>query len=267
MSALLGKLPPISTGRLGGGLLAAARPLPAEYEDWRQGVNFNSHLTSVTAPLYCVDPADATDKTIEPVGEVLEFLPFLIYSARSCSTFMDTQELIDLARRGLANTESAMISRQLTSDDATSTNPGLADSADVVGPATAGVVQAFSLLIEAAQSCGTIGELVFHVPLRALPYLVAENLVEYTGGLWKFGPFTVVADDYNEAVLPDGEAALTGDGSDAYFYVTGPVEVAVGPVVDANYSQVSLNESLALVERLAILRFDPNCVKAIRVDF
>lgn len=264
MSALLGKMPPVSVGRLGGGLLAAARPLATE--QWEQGVNFNSHVVAATAPLYCQNPSAATEKTIGEVGSVIEFLPFLIYSGMECSTWMDTNELLELARLGLANSESAVFARQLQQDDASSTNPGMADTADVLAPAT-GVVQAFSRLLAGVSDCGVVGEIVFHVPLRALPYLMEKQLVRFEDGLWRHGPFVVVADLYDEDIVPAGEAALTGDESDAYFYATGPIEIAVGPVIEPSAISARTNESVALAERLGILRFDPNCVKAVRVDF
>lgn len=263
MSVLLGKLPPITTGRLPGGLLSVARKLDADYDVWRQGVNFNGHVAPTGGYHRCVNPADATDKDIDAVGEVVQFEPFMIYQGAECSTWMDTDELLDMARRGLASTESSMLALQLQDAQVTS-NPGLADSAEVLTGGPSDVVNTFSGLITAACECG-INDLVFHVNIRLIPFLLEKRLIQWDGSVWRHGPWPVVADCYSDEVVPTDEDPVAGDGSESYIYVTGPIEIAVGPEIEPYGITASQNEAVALVERLAILRFDPGCVKAARV--
>lgn len=264
MSVLPGKLPPVSTGRLPGGLLSAARELPASFDQWRQGVSFNSHLSTTRGYHECVNPEDAEDKDIDTVGDVLTFDPFLIYSGRECSTWMDAGELLDLAKRGMEATISGDFAVQLM-DPQVGDNEGLASSATVLsGGDPLDIVSAMSQLTTAACDCG-VNDLTFHVNLRVVPYLLEKRLINWTGENWKYGPWTVSADCYSEDVAP-GEEEAPEDESETFIYVTGPVEIAVATSEETQGVQVATNEQLQLVEHLAILRFDSSCVKAARVQ-
>lgn len=267
---LLGRADPIVTGGLKGGLLSVARPIPGSVE-WEQGVNFNSDCGTDVGYSVCFDPEDATDKNISTVGDGVEFTPFMLYHGTECSTWLDTAELLALARSGFVRGESAAFARQLQSDAAGTGNPSLNNVASVL-PGTADVVNVLSALISAVCECG-FGDVVFHTNIRALPFLKERHLVhwedgsaEFQGGPtetpgWYFGPYKFDFDCYG-ATGP-GDVDEEEDGSNVWIYATGPIEIASSQeLVAPGQPTVRTNVALQLVESLNILRFDPCCVKA-----
>jgi hypothetical protein len=261
--ALNGRLNPIETGgRLRGGLLSVARPLPASYDDWRQGVNFNSDCAVNVGYSLCFDPEDATDKTITSVGDVLVFAPFMLYSGAECSQWIPGDELMALARSGMERGLSAKFSRQLQEDASGSGSPSMNSVATDITPGSpADVTNTLSGLLSSALECG-IQDLVFHANLRILPFLMEKDLLEWddTLGYYRFGQYPFVLDDYGST----GPGAVDeADSSEAWIYVTGPIEFAVGDEYSPEHDPlVRQNDSVKLVERLGILRFDECCVQA-----
>lgn len=267
MSALPGRLGPIKTGRLAGGLLASARVLPATYDEWRQGINFNTGCNpDGTGLIGCVDPEDATDKNISDIGVVEEFSPFLAYSGRSCSTWVSSEELIEAASQGLESTISKAFATQLQLGTV-GTNPSLNSTATDITPGGGPVdlVNTFSGLVQAICECG-INDLTFHVNLRAIPFLLERQIVKWDAdsGTWKHGPYTVSADCYG--TVGPGEDEENVDGSEVWVYVTGPIEVGIGDAQPVEGLDVQVNGKLELVERLGILRFDTCCVYAAKAE-
>lgn len=263
MSTLPGKLGPITTGRLAGGLLAASRPLDATFNNWRQGINFNPNCSSQYGLYFCTDPDDAVDKdAINPVAEPIVFDPFIAFQGRSCSTWMTTEDLLDLARRGLESTISSAFARQLQTGIA-GVQPSLNSEATDITPGGGAVnlVNTLSGLVSASVECG-ISDLVFHGNVRILPFLLNLRLVnwDHAEKLWKMGPWPFVLDNYGPT--GPGNVDEETDGSTAWVYVTGPIEVATGPEMNIEGLDVRFNEKTELVERLGILRFEPCCVQA-----
>lgn len=264
MSTLPGRLNPITTGRLAGGLLASARPLSGGINDWRQGITFTSLCSSGHGVSHCVDPEDAVEKDINGVSEALTFDPFIVYNGVTCSTYSTTEELLDLARRGLESTISGTYARELQGDALDSqTNPTLNSEATDITPAggPSDLTSTLSGLVSASVECG-MADLVFHANVRILPYLLRDNLVEWSEAeqIWKVGPWAFSLDDYQ----PTGPGGFVPaeDGSEAWVYVTGPIEVAFGAEIDIDGVDVLENERVVLAERLGILRFDTCCVQA-----
>lgn len=255
---LSGKLPPINTGRLAGGLLAAARQLPTD--QWTQGVTFLSNCENGHSTQICVDPEDAEDKTLGSLVEPVNFAPFLAYTGRECSTWITTEDLLSLAQAGLEATISGTFAQQLQTGGLNTANPSLNDSAEDIGGGS-GIVDTLSALLFAATDCG-LNDLVFHANVKILPYLLELNLLIWDGSVYRLGPYPFVLDLYGDT----GPGDVDSTGQQAWIYVSGPVEVAVGPLQEDSGITVATNEKVALAERLAILRFDPCCVKAALVD-
>lgn len=272
MSSLPGALGPINGGRLRGGILSAARPLPAALDDWRQGVNFNTACvnTDETRLWYCTDPEDAVDKVADDVGAPAVFNPFLVYSERDCSTWMDPDQLEELARIGLDRTLSTGVALQLQTDAVGNGNPSLNSEAIDITPVTpVDIVNTISGLLTAAScSCG-LPNPVFHAPLRSLPFFIERQIVEWDNsrGLWHMGPYDFSFDCYSETG-PD-DVTTDPDGSEVWLYVSGSVEWAIGPADTVRRPEsivVRTNEALSLIEHLSIVRFDTCCVYAARAE-
>lgn len=249
-------------GRLAGGIIASSRVLPASFDEWRQGINFNTSCNpNGTGLTGCINPDDPFDKTISQLGDVAEFEPFLAYSGRECSTWVTSQELLDAASQGLEATISHAFATQLQTGQIGS-NPSLNSSATDITPVSpVDIVNTFSGLVQAICACG-INDITFHINLRAIPFLVERHIVTWDSisGNWKHGPYNVSADCYGSVGPDDSEEAE--DGSEVWVYVTGPVEFAVGDLVQTEGLDVAVNGKSELVERLGILRFDPCCVYA-----
>lgn len=264
MSVLPGRLDPIVTGPLAGGLLAASRPLPASYDQWRQGISFNSSCNGPAGLAGCINPDDAVDKTITPIGDPAVFEPFMAYSGRSCSTWMESGDILDLAQQGLDATLSSAFALQLQ-NGTIGVSPSLNSTATDITPTTpTDVTNTLSGLISAICSCG-ISNVMIHVNLRAIPFLVERRLVNWdaSAGIWRYGPYPVSADCYGVVGPEDtGGNSEPDDGSAVWMYVSGMVETAISDELSLEGLDVAVNGKSELVERLGILRFDPCCVYA-----
>lgn len=270
MSILPGALGPIDGGRLRGGILSAARPLPAEYDTWRQGVNFNTACSDTEDPRlwYCVDPdPEPPDKVGDAVGAPVTFEPFLVYSERDCSTWMDPAELEKLAQIGLDRTLSQGVALQLQTNAVGNSSPSLNSEATDLTPVGGAVdiVNTLSGLIGTAHCDCSLTEIVIHAPVRALPFFIERQLVSWdeSRGLWHIGPYAVSFDCYSET--GPGDVDAPADGSEVWLYVTGAIEWALGPkdiVRRPHAITPRTNDALSLIEQLSIVRFDTCCVFA-----
>lgn len=274
MSILPGRLGPISGGRLRGGILSAAKALPAQYDEWRQGVSFNSACVDTSDPRlwYCVDPSSEglSNKVADNVGSPVTFEPFMVYSERDCSTWMDQSELEELARIGLDRTLSQGIALQLQTNPLGSSSESLNSVANDITPATpVDIVNTIAGLIGTAScDCG-LSDVLLHAPLRSLPFFIERRLVEWdeARGVWHMGQYDISFDCYSE--VGPGDVSTPLDGSQIWIYATGPVEWSIGPAEVAGRPDsivVRTNNALSLIEHLAILRFDTCCVVAARAE-
>lgn len=255
-----------------GGLLSVARPLPADFNTWRQGINFNQECGGDVGYSLCIpvpSPPDtledvAVEKTIGTVGPVVEFAPFMLYRGSECSTWFDTDELLRMARDGYVRGASKAFARQLQVDASGSGNPSLNGNAVDITPGggAVDVVNTISGLIASICDCG-MNDLVLHMHLRAIPFLMERDLIKWDmdAGHWRHGPWPVVFDCFDP--VGPGAVAEPIDGSEIWMYATGPIEIAAGPEVRAPHdSYTRTNEQIELVERMGMLRFDTCCVQA-----
>lgn len=258
--SLPGKLNPIEAGGLRGGILTVARDLPATFDEWRQGVVSldecgDSGLTT------CVDPATAPDKTVNSLSGTVAFDPFIAYHSKECSRWLDEGLLADMTRRGMERGLSKQVALQLQTDAAGTGNPSLNSTAVDITPGGGPepVVNTLAGLLEAACDC-SLGDLVLHVPLRALPMLLKENIVEWneSAGMYMLGHHPVSVDCYSST----GPGAVVAGPQEGWFYVTGPIEVAFGDAIQFGNDVDATNVDRNIVERLSIVRFDTCCVQA-----
>jgi hypothetical protein len=252
-------LPPILPDVAPGGLADAARELPSGY-DWSGGVTFTPSCGGADrwGCSYGEDKQNIIDK-----GEPTEFDPFLIYSGFRCSGAPDEAELRLLAQNALTRGLSRSLAHELVLSDVNVGNPDIVSSATDITPDTpACIAGSVAGLLSASDDCGG-GGVWIHAPRVALPFLMKNDLVKFDGEGYRIGGHKLIVDDYpNEA--PTGGAEPT-DGQ-AYLYATGPVEYAVAEQFDiANFEHIQ-NEQIVLLERLAILRFDPCCSFAILTE-
>lgn len=277
MSTLPGTLGPIGSGRLRGGILSAARPLPSGAE-WRQGLTFNPVcLTGDDRLWFCTDVVDPEGEESQPVKNLdavtapVVFDPFLAYAESECSTWISRDDLLALARQGFDRTLSAGFAAQLQSNPLSAQgnqSPSLNSvGTEIAGSGTADISNTLSALISNAICDCRQTDLLIHAPIRALPFFVERELVEWddSRSIWHMGPYDFSFDCYSETGPDDVDTAV--DGSEVWLYVTGPVEYAVGPEVVPTLEHsltARTNDQLALVEHLAALRFDTCCVLAAR---
>lgn len=272
MSALPGRLGPIESGRLRGGILSAARSLPAPYSEWRQGVTFNPLCNDVQG-LNEVCPAGEGPLTKEILGvsAPVEFLPFVLLSGRECSTWMPGSELLDQARMSLEMGISRSFAQQLESDPLGASGRSLyTDATDITGATLANMTATLTGLLGAVCECGKF-DLTIHVPLYAIPTLIESQTITWDDsgtGRWMYGPWVVSADCYEGlgVATPSGANPSPGPADpaacEAWVYITGPVEVAIGDLEVIADVDERTNGQIQLVERLGILRYDPCCVYA-----
>lgn len=249
---------PIETGEMPGGLLAVARPLPAD-ADWKGGVTFTPQC-GTSGIWSCF--VGGEEKTTYEKPDPVRFDPFLIYAGATCEGggTPSLTELEQHARDTLLRSQSMQLARQLVISDPNVDSPDLTTVATDITPLTGptGLKNSIAGLLSALANCGG-GEAVLHVPVVALPYLIDNGLVERDGRYW-FGVFPVSVDHYpNLGGLPPASS------NEAYLYLTRPVEYEMtgDGEIQFNHYTGRTNEAIAMAEKLAILRFDPCCAYAI----
>lgn len=267
MSRLLGRLGPMNRGKLRGGILSAARPLPADYNTWKQGVNFNTACIQQSdennrTQRECVENDDAPDKLIDTVGGVAEFDPFLVYAGVECSTWLERGDLEKLTQIGFDARLSQAVALELQTS---TTSERLNDATVIMGDSIADVTNTLSGLIGTMACTCYQNDILIHAPVRALPFFIEHRLVQWDNarGLWHMGPIDFSFDCYSEVGPGDDDGE--DDGSTVWLYATGPVEYAIGPAVTVGRPDglvIGTNEELSLIEHLAIVRFDPCCTYA-----
>lgn len=245
----------IETGEQPGGLLSVARLLPAG-SDWRGGITFTPSCIDSIGTWAC---ASAGEKTPSVKGDPVRFDPFLIYSAAKCDGAPVMDDLRELVRGKLARESGSELARNLViKNEDVESGLDFTDTATDITPVDGSTNLKNSLagLLSASAGCG---EVVLHVPRVALSYLLDIGLEVRDGQYW-YGMIPVSVDDYP----PVG--GIETAPSEAWLYLSGPVEYEMSPIgeIEFNHYTGRLNEALLVGERLAVLRFDPCCVYAIR---
>lgn len=251
---------PIQVSRTPGGFLEAARQLDTQ-KDWRGGVSFTSNCGGVGA--WQCDYSGA-QKDVDDLGDPVSFESFLLYVGVRCSGAPVEDVLREHAALKMTRGTSGALARELATGAATG-NPSLQSEGVDDTPATDVCVDsAIAGLLSIAEDCGG-GELTFHAPFVALASLMKYQLVVFEGGRYRIGGHTIIIDGYPN-VGPDAAADPTATDEQAWIYATGPVEYAVGANTEYYQFTGQQNESVLIAERLAVVRFDPCCVHAIRAN-
>jgi hypothetical protein len=231
-----------SPTRLGGGLLAASRPLP---DGWTRGVLFNGStcLGPASWP-YCLPaespPSPGGTKLLDTASDVAEFEPTGIYQGVECTTLSQTRAAT-LATEALDVTAEYQLGLELATG-ADTENPSLADAT----PATAGDVVAAMAAIEDSVAGALFGRLAFiHVSPGMLTQLIALRLVYREGRTWRSPMGHVV-------VASPGYVTL-GDTIHATAEVFASLSV---PETRVDVDR-SINQSVAYAEQVGLAAFDP----------
>lgn len=282
-------------------LLTAARPLPFGFDQWRTGIAWRPRgcRPSFAWP-YC--PAADDDK--EDPGTVtspVQTDPFVIYTPLACEWATEERGAIDEDARNLTDVHSAYGLAQAlwmgTGLPADSDQPTLRRSATAVPQLGSNDLDdvVAELLLNYERCTGGSGGAVLHFPsylmTGALGGIVGGGKVASkegntyvgpngsvispgpgyphgasTAGAGGYGPLTGGAADADAGT--DTETYAGNLDTEAWIYVSGPVEYGLGDVVvlpDAAQQTPRTNLYEVWGERPAIVRFDPCCVFAGKV--
>lgn len=255
-------LPP--SGRPVGGLLSAARDIPAG--DWWRGVTFSSGQCLVPQTVgTCTD--GEVSKTLQDLSDVASFDAFSVLQALRCTT-MGQSELGPYVNASLDVTREFAVARELLTGTA-SGNPSLADATTLN---SASITDAESALACLDQHAATelSGRLAF---IHASPLLAVHlyNVGMFQDGrLWRtpLGNIVVVSAGY-DGRAPATPSVAPSEGDPQYLYATGEVYAEVGQRETLNAVERGQNSLQAIAEDAAIAVFDPcfNVAVATDIDF
>lgn len=258
-------IPPIRHTSGPGGLLQSSAELvvPAG-ADWQRGVNFSASCGGSVGVWAACPPSD--DKTAAAAGSNVSFGTFQLYAEVECEGGFGRAQIEELADLDLQKGSSAALARELAGNISGNGNPSLQSSAidrtSLAGPQS--LSNSLQALLGAQCEC-EIGDLMIHAPVWTLPEWLKNDLVEWDGTRYRLGAYVVSFDCYPN-IGPDdaeGDTPLPGSG-DVWLYVSGTVETRLDTVTKFTDIEERLNITTAMVERLALLRFDPCCVRAVK---
>lgn len=252
---------PILAESTPGGFLRAARLLP-DGTDWTGGVTFTPSCggAAIWSCSYGAEKPNITGKA-DPV----EFDPFLVYAGTQCSGAPDFDDLRQLSQIKLRRGMSGSLARELQSSDPLVGNPDLVTTGIDITPggvAVPSIKNAIAGLLTTSGECGG-GEITLHAPIVAMAALLTFGLVEFTDGRYRLGGHTIILDNYDN-IGPVGSPVAADN--EVWIWATGPVEYRLGENIDIAHFTGRTNEGIVLAEQLAILRFDPCCVFAVRAE-
>lgn len=262
--------------------------------EWRSGVSFRGANCPTSGRWWYCAPGDAEDKPIPSGSGLATFLPFMVFVSVACDEVLPDREP-ELLREGEAGLDAVLpwhVSRELwTGEYETSGRenpslqapfPGETDEFNPDHIVNAGgalnPIDALGALAQAyADGTNHGGDMIVHSPMRLVPWLFHQgvayqsgNIINLPNGRLSPGPgYPAGAGDWGPrtAANPTGAAATSGQ---VWLYATGMTEWSDGPTtIDpkdrARWFDRRLNKYTAIVERPAIVRFDPCSVFAVLV--
>lgn len=261
---------PIRQSRPAVSILTAARALPAV--NWHSGISWRDSVPLVGYRREFCDTSDAADP-----GEITQpaFYPYWIYVPYVCDWVTDDASFRDDAMSAADAVTPWHVARELWTGETEDENPSLQSvatdesAADAVHPVTA-----LGTLLEAYEDCSQSGGATVHVPTAAIASLLSHGVVKQQGDVY-YGPNgSVISPGPGYPTAATGTGPADADDPDAgagnvWMYVTGPVEYALDPVavpltdLEAHFNRRT-NRYEITAQRLAIHRFDPECVFAVR---
>lgn len=226
--------------RAGGGLLSAARPLPA---GWERGVLFNGStcLGPQTWPFCPPEASPPPDvKQYDMLGDIAAFDAFGIYQGVECTNF-GVERAVRSAAEAIDVTAEWQLGHELATGEATG-NPSLADATNTTA---ADPVEALGMAEDLA-AANLFGRLAFiHVAPSMLTQLTGLTAVYREGRSWR---------------SPNGHLVVASPG-----YTVLGAKIHVTPEVFASLSvpettvgiDRSVNQNFAQAEQLGLAAFDP----------
>jgi hypothetical protein len=265
-----------------GGLASVAAPLGIPESEWRVGVEVRStpdggvFMWDTCGPGGTnIDTGNAiVEKPVSPVGVGAPFFPVTIEKVVECGPGATQTAIGDIARETARGSLDRQVYKVLAR-----VFQGLLPNLSADGVPGGGINQYVSTppgfdSNNPKDLRGTLQELlysvcdcsnsdpIFHVPRAWMPHFIAQDLVEWdelTGKFW-FGPHEVSFDCYFNRD-PTGSYATAVDGSEVWIFATARPMVAVSAEDDVRVLERRQNTYTALVERHAIIAFDPTCVR------
>lgn len=282
---------------LRGGLDAVASPLPdgITEDEWRVGLELTPparnavHLWNATG---CADEGYALDgsgpltaKELGGVASGFKFYPTAIVAQVECHV-SGTQSAIgdiilenaqgDLELNKHRALEAVLHGLAPVFGPAGEANPSLNNYN--TGPSAPTIPQGFDVtdpgdlrgtlqgLLDSICACSK-SDVIIHAPVSAWPYLEAVGVTwDEAAGVYRYGTHRVSLGCYPNVGPEDQEAiqATATDGTEFWLWATGPVYVAFSGTDTVVDLQTRQNLAQALVERAAIVAFDPACVYAVK---
>lgn len=260
-------------------LLTSAQGLPAEvasFDVWRSGLTARP-VTSIAGGTWpgtgC--PADEEPKAEAESSAVETFDPFITYTVQGCLDGAPSGRLAEFraeAEAALVYQTPYRMARELWTGERTG-NPSLQSTAtDVSATSAMPASEAADLLLARFEDCTAGARGWLHVPtvlagqMASKGYLrrVGRQLQTIQGHVVIPGPGYPGAGEWGPEDAVDPTAA---DG-EAWIYVTGPVEAAVGTVFHTGTPDRAVGsfgrtqEQLVFAEQYAIVRFPATCTFA-----
>lgn len=239
-------------------------------------------------PNECVGET-CTHKVANGLVESVKWTPNLIYSAVTCGSFSDKNELMAAARStfnisepviaaselyyAAANKDQLALAPLCDNGDAYPPNPYLATpdqffptGTDPAVWTTAQVLlldQGWRVLLNTIASEFSGTQATIHVSPGLLAILVSVDVVTEVNGLYRttVGNHLVIgAPGYFGASPADETEGVGYDWPDVeWIYVTGPMGLLLGSVDEDNTFEHRRNNYVSLVERFSLPFFDPTC--------
>lgn len=246
-----------------GGLASVAAPL--EDVDWRAGVEVRAMpdgelfaVDTCTGDVYDLDGNMLPAKPVDEVGDGFKFLPVTVEKIVQCGPGATQTTIGDIAQQ----TASGSLDRQVYKMLARSVQFSLAPLASVPSGSDpnnpGGIRTALQGLLDGACGCFN-SDPVFHIPRAWMPHFLGDVVrFDESTGTFRFGPHLVSFDCYANQD-PSGTYATNPDGSEVWIFATAQPFVAVGEEDSVRVLTREQNNYKALVERHAIVAFDPTC--------
>lgn len=270
-------LPPILPSAPEVSIETSARRFPDRdlADAFNAGVSFRDDMCLPIAGWpRCPDENTYNRGKIDPEnGDTPVFLPWTIYAPVKCDGgLVNPDELFESGRQSLAAKRPYAIAREVWTGEISGSVSLQSAAVDVSASSPTSAKIAASTLIGNYRDATLGSQAWLHVPDGLLHQL--DDFVERKGDrlLTKTGDVVVPGPGYPSN---DGnwgpEGAATG-ADDAWMYVTGPVELAVGHVYELGSgttptgSFARMNRHVLYVEQDAIFRFPPCAVFAVKVN-
>lgn len=255
-------------------LLSAADLITVDNERWSNGFQLVEEDCEVVNIYAVCAPTDADPKDADTFGNIIDYLPYVLYTGVRCSTFSRNIDFYDRAQRKLLTGESTALEEILWTGFLggvdVSTNPFLADAPQTI-TATASSPEESLAVLEQHMGEASANQGMIHLRPQVLGQLLDHKIIRREGNIYLSPMDNIVVPGRGyPGTGPAGE--LVGASEWMYGH-PGIVQVRRGPVVrlgeDDTASQYirNTNDRIVIVERVAHVALDNTCgVFAIEFD-